>query len=543
MDLRFSETWQEAIVGHCLSNFSFFVNARQHLKPEWFHNPLVHEIVRATFELYDSLSDKRAVRPDEVDGRIYQKFPDYKTYQEYRSVLYRCMQSAGVVGLDVLTKDLTTWIRIIKLKDLLVSGERLFNSRQYDRAADDLSKMLQDVQATEFAPPVAADFSDPVGFFRSRKEEFADCLTFGHPDFDDGLREGAKVPPSPSDTPDTLSDITKRTRGGLARGDSTVLVGPTNAGKTTVCVTVIAWNIRLGKKVLYITLEQKQRDIQTKIWQSYLGASGPDLSRLEENPQLKLRSDVAKQALCDRLTYISYLDPTKMWVEDVLALIQRQQEDALSKTGKGYDLLLVDYPGKLKSQQYTFKRSAGWEEKVFIYQKFYDVARYYNMHGLYPVQTNREGYKVNRGDGNRWLDNDDIAEAFGITHGADNVITINRSASDEARGLIKFYVSKARLGRKRWGFVSETRFDVSRTHGLGLKGEVDMSGDKSRIDQIGLAALNPAAGRPGGVQVGAAFEAPVKAVSAVAEPSPFGTAMFQTQMDAYNYGIDDDDYE
>ena len=96
------------------------------------------------------------------------------------------------------------------------------------------------------------------------------------------------------------------------------------------------------------------------------------------------------------------------------------------------------------------------------------LTKHYNFHGLFPVQANREGAKINRGDLDRMLEMEDVAEAYNIVQGADNVITINRSVDNKESRIIKFYISKSRLSQTGNAFVSETKLEQCRTHGLGL---------------------------------------------------------------------------
>lgn len=480
--LKFSDLWQEAVVGHMFLNYPFFLNCRTHINHAWFRDAFAREVVKVMFDTYDNLATKRQIKAGEIDGKFAQLHPDINTYHSYRSCIMRCGQSAKHVGLDILASDMTTWIRIGKLQEALIKGESLFNKQQYDRCSQEIGAAMRDIMSTDFSPMVEASFHDPITFFEQRNEDLKSCMTIGHPEFDAQLRPGSKIHNTRAMTAQDLSDISNLTHGSLVPGDSTVLVGPTNAGKTTVCITIVGWNVRMGKDVLYITFEQKERDIMTNLYKSYALKSGVDLSQLENNQTNALEVSQAAYQFTQRLSYVSYTDPTKMYIEDVLALIETLQERRKSTTGKGYDLMIVDYPGKLHSRLYANKKVSGWEEKTYVHEQMYMMARHHNIHGVFPVQTNREGFRVNKGDANRFLDTDDVAQAFNLTHGADNIITINRSAKQEALGMIQFYVSKARLGRKAWAFISKTDFDHARTHGLGLMFRIDLTGDKGQAD-------------------------------------------------------------
>lgn len=483
--LTFSDLWQEAVVGHMMSDYQFYLNCKNYLKPGWFEQPELRELVRVMNALHDSLPVKRQVSAAEIDGKLAQEYLNKQEHNKYRQFLIKCQMSAKMVGVDVLSQDLTTWVRIIKLHDLLAAGEKLFNSKQYMQAGEKIREAVRDMMSTEFAPPMEASFKDPITFLRQRDAELQDCVTTGHYDFDNHLRTGALRPVPPGATAEYLRDLKNRTFGALAKGDSTLLVGPTNAGKTTTCVTIVANNVKIGKDVMYITMEQKERDIKTKLLQAYLSVTGEQLSMtvkedelVANNKQDTLKLLVAANQLDKHLTYISYTNPTSMYVEDVLDLIEKMQEKRVAATGKGYDLLIVDYPGMLSSRAYAMKKSSGWEEIAYVYKQMYMTARHHNFHGIYPMQTNREGYRINKGDANKFVDSSDVAQGFNAVHGADNVITLNRTPQDEATNMMHFYVAKARLGKKGWTFTTKTDFARSITHGFHLECKITDGADR-----------------------------------------------------------------
>ena len=95
---------------------------------------------------------------------------------------------------------------------------------------------------------------------------------------------------------------------------------------------------------------------------------------------------------------------------------------------------------------------------------FIQLALVQKFHIILPVQTNREGYKVNRSDDKRFIDMGDAAESFGIMAEASNVITINRSTGIADKNLICYHVTKCRSKRIGCSYLSETRLDIARTH-------------------------------------------------------------------------------
>lgn len=465
ISLKFSELYQDAIVGYMLSDYSFFLRCKMMIKPEWFTNPFNHEIAKQAYICYDRMDSKRTPKMAEVYEILYSiHSTDPRQCDLYSNQLRKCVVTTQNVGLDLLCTSMTGWIRLIKLRHSMVEAEQLYNKGDLDKAVDWLKTRMQEIEQSSFIKDESHDFSDPIEFYKERAHQFDKCLTIGHPDFDELLIKGSKVKVGYDPR-----NLATQTKGGLAPGDTTILLGATNSGKTSTVITIIAANLIMGKKILYITHEQKREDIVNRLYQSLTGLGGTDLSTLETNPANKTKALGASELL-KNLTYISYNKPGEMYVENVVGLIKIRQEELIAKTGAGYDMLIDDFPGKLKSQHYAFKKSAGWEEQVYVYDAFVNAAEYYRFHAILPVQANREGFKVNRGDGNRMLDAGDVAQAYGIMTIASNVITLNRSIDDASRNVTKFFIAKCRSAEPNHGFISATDFNVCRTHGFGLHG-------------------------------------------------------------------------
>lgn len=466
--LKFSEIWQDAIIGYCLKEYSFFLNCRTYINSRWFQHPDTQAVAKVLYDLYDRLEVKRLIKPEELKQQFVRLHPDARTQQKYFFHIDKCLAATNQVGLDLMCLDLTTWIKIIKLKNLLLTGESLFNKHDYQAASDALQKNLRELNNTSFNPDDTISFLDPVSFFEKRVDRLKDCVTIGHPLFDDLLIPGSSKIPKNASINDA-NDIVQLTSGGLSKGDCTVLIGASNSGKTSTVLSIISANIKMGKRVLLITHEQKADDIKTRFFENFCAVSGIDLSRVSHDVDLQKKLEVASHQFNEFLTYIPHTKPSEMYVENVIAIIEKRQEKLISQIGMGYDLLVVDYPAKLRSRHFSNKPSSVWEERSFVYDQFYTITKHYNFHGLFPVQANREGAKINRGDLDRMLEMEDVAEAYNIVQGADNVITINRSVDNKESKIIKFYISKSRLSQTGNSFVSETKLEQCRTHGLGLK--------------------------------------------------------------------------
>ena len=484
ISLRFGPKFQEAIVGHMMREYPFLVQCVHHLKPEWFHNPDTQVIVKKIFEIYSSMEHKRIPTPLEVRESLnYQYIADPAQVRRYQAHMVACDKSREQLGLDFIAAQMTSWIRLIKLRNSIVKAEHLYNHQEYEQATTWLKTTMSEIENTTFEPSNAVDFSNPAKLFENREKVFERCCTLGDPLFDGLLRQNA-AKSIPAGSPiEYTSDLRNQTAGCLVPGDTTLLMGSTNSGKTTAVVTIVAANLKFDRRVLFITHEQKPEDIRAKLYLCTTGISGEQLSHLKSHPDLLSRAEVAStEYFAKNLTYISHMKPGDMYVESVMAIIAAQQERLASQNGgQGYDLVVVDYPGKLKSKLYMGRNVQTWDEQAYIYNQFVVAAGYYRFHALLPVQSNREGFKVNRGDADRFLDAGDVANSYGITQVVDNILTIRRNNSEKHKNIINFFLSKSRLSETGWVFQAISDMTLSRTHGFGQTGRIFHSSSPAEV--------------------------------------------------------------
>jgi KaiC/GvpD/RAD55 family RecA-like ATPase len=335
---------------------------------------------------------------------------------------------------------------------------------------------MVEILNTNFDKDSKIDFSNTWDFFKEMAKDSEGSCTLGHPHFDALLEPRSKW----------SSDYSTLEVGCLHRGDLTVFMGPSNSGKTSALVTIAAANLKMKKNVIYFTHEQKEKDIRKKIIQSITGIGMDDINAwmnmAAENGEMGLeakRSEMGQRILAAEailqkyLTYIPFTKAGEMQVENVVNEIRLQQEKLLASTGRGFDLLIEDYPAKLQAKVFNTRKVDHRVEMEYVYDQFQILAKEMNFHSLVAAQTNREGFKMaNKQNGSgekRLLDQGDIAESFGVARIADNVITINRGMEETKNNTIIFNISKSRSNSTGHQFKSTTKMDRSMTHGPSLE--------------------------------------------------------------------------
>jgi hypothetical protein len=160
-------------------------------------------------------------------------------------------------------------------------------------------------------------------------------------------------------------------------------------------------------------------------------------------------------------------------VEEVIATIQREQEDRKSRWGDGYKLLIDDYPAKLGSQNTQYGQFQKRNIDEYVYNNFVQVALEEKFHALLSQQINRTGSKINRGQKgyeDRLLTPEDANESYGPSQIATNTITENRSPLDEQLNFITYHICKSRSNAKGWAIVCKSRYEncISHSDSLGF---------------------------------------------------------------------------
>lgn len=447
--IPFSEPKQEACLGYILygegasGHRNFFLQAQRHIKPEWFAEPFCQKIYAAATNFYNEF--KRIPTVAEVQDCKDFKRMDQAYINKITVKLGACKLRMGEYGLDVIKSELTQWLHTTQIKRRLYEMQGHFNNKRTDKLVSTLRAAAKDINDTTFEDSRAVVWDD-FSVFERQEEELESALTFGLDSLDKLLNPSAKS-------------------GSLLRGDSTIVLAPTNIGKTTTLITVAAANALRNKNVLFLSHEGRGEDLTEKFWCCLLRVTKPRLHAMRRlymsDPIVRDRMNLVMSYLKNHLTYIPVNRPG-LTVEDVAATIARHQEDRIhnSPDHTGYDLLVDDYPAKLSSVIPQERR----HRDDYVYNYFVQIALHYNMHCLSAIQTNREGSKANRGDEDRLVQLEDVSESWGPITSATNVISVNRTPDMEARGYVTYNICKSRSSERGWAVVCRSRYDLSTTH-------------------------------------------------------------------------------
>ena len=468
--LPFHKTKQSAVLGHCITDPKFFLQAKNLILPSWFSDSIHGKVYHAMLEWF-----KVYARPATVLELIHSSLiasEDAKIRPACVQAVHAATNEITNYPLDALSKELTNWMRARIFYANVHIAQKDFNGGHLDEAYEMMNKAMKEIKEATFLNDKEASFADWAKDFELSQFESQRGLTFGLKSVDDLLLPG-------------------NTNGALLPGDTTILLAPTNVGKTTTMITTLVANIKMGKRVLFLTHEGRPLDIKQKVWMSYMNKTAKELFDLPLTDRGVEELGAGSMSLNRWLTYVPY-NRAGLTVEDVEPLIRRKQEDMVAKIGKGYDLLVCDYPAKLTTKLATGGHMSKRNVDEIVYGYFVQLALEYGFHSLLAIQTNREGSKVNKGqkDEHRLLVMEDVHESYGVMQEATNVITLNRDAVAKARQHMTFHIDKSRSSETGFAVCARTDFSRARTHHDKL-GSIWYRGVATLADQADDLLRNP----------------------------------------------------
>lgn len=462
----FTEKYARAVVGFCLTNQSFLRTCSENVKPLHLGTyPITSSLYEVIINSFKAVG--KTPKKDDIIQDLLVRFPSKKDFDRYVAELELCITARQDVSFDHLKTQLSGWLKMIKVKSYIKQAADLYLKGKYAELDKLISDQSRKVIHSDFESDDRISMDGILQSIESLANDKESCCTLGHPLFDELFSPGAALPNWGN------KGIKEATKGCLMPGDLTIFLGPSNSGKTTAMSTIIGSNLSFGKDVLVITHEERQEKLKLKFLQSQTQLKMDELNIItsptvhnDSKQPITNKINTFEAIAQGQLYYYEWIKPGKMFVEDVLDHIQNVWDKKVDKTGRGFDLIVCDYPGKLRSRVISSKNT--WDEKTYVYDQFLQLARNYRVHVVAPAQTNRQGYRVNKGAEDRLIDQGDMADAYGISQLADNIITINRSPDDSAKGIVKFHITKSRQSANGTTFVSKTDLQRALTHSLVL---------------------------------------------------------------------------
>lgn len=444
LSVGFSIGQQSAMVGHCLTNEEFFIKCKAKIKPEWLTGDLyVAHVFQELIKFYENYKMMPRSAPELLDEAFF-KTQKPIDLEKYKSTVTVCLSYAQNFSLEILRPKITDFIRSTSIKEQAKIIVVDTNKQNYDKvvqASNTIQKIWNEV---DFDAPAYVDFSDSVSLWTKQEAVEERSISTGSTMLDDILGSGLK------------------------RGGNMAVIAPTFTGKSRFLITMARHALVQRKKVLYIIHEDDPGDVKRRIIASVCGIGPKELTTII-NGGFKTKADLpptwlvdswgeidrqylyniavqeltrAQKLLTENLIFLPWQRAGKMFVEDVAEEIRRIDLEQRSKTGKGLDLIIDDYPKLLKNRMKAENDRTRLEN---TYQYFNDLARELNIFTIYAVQANRAAAKqMKHGEAEWAVGLEDAGESYGISQNAMSAVSLNRSQEDSDRNILRISIPKAR---------------------------------------------------------------------------------------------------
>lgn len=422
--LTFSEEFQEAIIGHCFENASFFKKCISKLEPQWFTKNLM--LGNLFMQLKRAYEQEEAVITSVEEFKNFEFFLEQKAddRDKYYVLMDKCILSARMFSLEKITRQLTGFLRVSMFKESIEGAAKRYNASGFDESYDWTNRKLMEIKDATFEDnKTVMSFEHPEDWIKKQEDRREKAISTGSKILDSALG------------------------GGLFKKESCAIMAPSNVGKTTAFITIARHAISMGNNVLFMMHEGDPEEIRLRILCSFMGISTHTMFQWIKDPYKRRIIQSVSNYVNSKLVFVPYIKTGGMYVEDVIDLIKKLHEDRKAETGRGFDLIINDYPKKLRSRYRGSSKEGLYRvEAAEIYDNFNHLAVELDAHCLVAIQTNRTGLKQNNGrvDADFLLGMEEIDEAYGIAQNMPNIITLNRSPSDREKQIMRINVAKSR---------------------------------------------------------------------------------------------------
>ncbi len=477
--LPFLDKKQMAFLGHLFDESNgLFKQIHQLTTPDWFSHPevgKVYKILLAYYEKYKVIPNHVEFRENEI--LVMREMSETNRLQ---NIINECVEWRSQFRIETLRAELVSWMQAKIVQQTFKDALKSYNEAKWEDAVGIFKDAVKSFQNVHIEKDLSKKFS--------AVEEIAvdmgpdGMVPFGLGGIDQHLRP---------DCP----------QGGLRKGDTTLLIAPSNVGKTTVMLCTIAHNIIADNFVFLMTHEDTDTNIRVRLTQAYLSLLTPEevlkfapelspqraeavaayLGTIGSNYQAVIKAfldhgrvdvfgwkflSAALERMDKYCQYIPY-NRGNMEIEDIVPIITKTQEDWKAKHGRGFDLFVCDYPAKVQTRR-SSKGGFDFRHIVsLVYDQYVQLALEHKWHSIVAIQTNREGSKINKGlskGENRLVSHEDVSEAWGPITTASNIITINRTPSAQTAHRVTFYLTKTRSAMTGLAISCKSDFERAVSH-------------------------------------------------------------------------------
>lgn len=251
----------------------------------------------------------------------------------------------------------------------------------------------------------------------------------------------------------TLDDMLK---GGFHEKSLSLILSPTNVGKTLIMCSLATNILRQGKNVLYVTFEDSELKIGARITQNLCDITQEQMKLMSREDYVKAKNKF-REAINGQLIIKEYPEGAV----NALALKSLLKE---LKEKKHFvpDIIFIDYIGCMVPNG---RENPNLNSNTILLRVAAQV-RAISMEFGPPIvsgaQTNRGGYE------SASVKLNDVADSFGSTMKADFILGVAQNAEMKEQNLYALEVEKTRFGNNK-NAAATVRVDIAKQRIMDLE--------------------------------------------------------------------------
>ena len=258
----------------------------------------------------------------------------------------------------------------------------------------------------------------------------------GHDYFDDAGKRYDFMHTAENKIPFDIDILNEITKGGLANKTLSIIIAGANVGKSALLCHLAASNLKIGKNVLYISLEMSEEKISQRIDANLLDMTIDQTYELSRDDFVR-RVDRVKDLSGGKLKVKEY--PTK---QASAANFRFLLNELKLKNNFVPDIIYIDYMNICTSASLRGSKAPQDQIVVAISEELRGLAIEFNLPIVTATQLNREGFK--KSDPGM----EDTAQAFGIAWTGDFILALVRNEEMDSRNEIMCIQLKNRESEK-----------------------------------------------------------------------------------------------
>lgn len=229
--------------------------------------------------------------------------------------------------------------------------------------------------------------------------------------------------------------------GGLHESSLNLIMSSTNVGKTLIMCSLATNFIQNGYKVLYVTFEDSENRIATRIAQNMFDVTQMQFKSMTHNDfanAYRVMKTKYKGMCADSLIVKAFPESST----NALAL-KSLLKDLKDKNKFVPDIMFVDYIGCMIPNGRINSNVNEASILRTVSQQVRAVAQEWCLPIVSASQTNRGGYNAAE------VGLNDIADSFGVTQKADAIISVTQTPDMKEQGLYQLKLLKTRYGNNK----------------------------------------------------------------------------------------------